>query len=264
MFAYMGGKSKQSKWIVSTFPTNYDLYVEVFGGAFWVYISNNFKNITSKIIYNDIDPMMYNLWSCIKIYNDLIPLLEKLPKYDKEFFYECRDKVRNYMNGNTLFDVPDFNIVIPFIYWQTHSFSGDINGGMSKVNNHIGMLNRLKRKDIQQKINRMVIENLSYEKVIEKYDSDNTLFYIDPPYYNREHFYGFHPFTVNDHEKLSKILLNVKSKFVLSYYRTKEIEDLYDENIFNYNENEYKRSSTSIKQNGKKDNTVELLIRNFK
>jgi site-specific DNA-adenine methylase len=58
MFPYMGGKSKQAKWINSFIPKKLDTYIEVFGGAFWVYINSDIK--CKEAIYNDIDPMMYN------------------------------------------------------------------------------------------------------------------------------------------------------------------------------------------------------------
>lgn len=261
MFPYMGGKSKQSKWIEGLFPENFNKYVEVFGGAFWVYIMS--RKIDTNAVYNDIDPMMYNLWLCIKEYDTFIPILENMEPNNKDIFIDSRKKVRELMETVVKITKPDFDIVKPFIYWQTHSFSGDINGGMSKVNNHIGMLNRLKKTSIQRKLDKITVENLSYDNLIEKYDNEDVLFYVDPPYYGREHFYGFHPFTVDDHEKLSLIIKNMKGKSLISYYRKPEIEELYSEDVFVYVEKEYKRSSSSVKQGTKKEKAVELIIKNF-
>lgn len=244
------------------FPKNFDNYVEVFGGAFWVY--TNADNLYNKrIVYNDIDPMMYNLWLCIKDYKQFIDLLEELPIADKEKFKESREKVKEFINEEVVINEADFNIIEPFVYWQTHSFSGDINGGMSKVNNHIPMLNRLKRPNIQKKIDEIEVWNLSYERIIEKFDSRETLFYVDPPYFGREHFYGFHKFRIEDHVTLSEILKKIRGKFILSYYRKPEIEKMYSENDFLYMEKDYKRSSSSVKKGSIKQDATELLILNY-
>ena len=37
MFAYMGGKKLHSKWISPYIPSDFKTYVEVFGGAMWIY-----------------------------------------------------------------------------------------------------------------------------------------------------------------------------------------------------------------------------------
>lgn len=258
----MGGKSKQSKWIAGHFPERYDTYIEVFGGAFWVYLNTDLQS--KQIIYNDIDPMMYNLWLCIKEYDKLIPILESMKPNQKDFFIECRSIIKEYMKNPVDIREADFDVVKPFVYWLTHSFSGDINGGMSKKNNHIPTLNRLKKDKIRKKIDKIEVYNLSYDEIIPKFDKEDTLFYIDPPYYGREHFYGFHQFTVKDHEKLANIIKKMKGYAVVSYYRLPEIESLYPENEYIYEEKEYKRSSSSVKKGSKKNKTTELLIINRK
>ena len=37
MFPYIGGKKQHSKWIDPFFPEDANTYVEVFGGAMWMY-----------------------------------------------------------------------------------------------------------------------------------------------------------------------------------------------------------------------------------
>lgn len=262
MFPYMGGKSKQAKWINSFMPKEIDTYVEVFGGAFWVYINSNIS--CKKAIYNDIDPMMYNLWLCIKQYDKLIEILDKMEPQNKNLFVENREYIKKLMNDGVEIEEANFDIVDKYIYWMTHSFSGDINGGMSKVNNHIGFLNRLKKQKIQDKIDKVEVYNKPYNEIIEKYDKENTFFYIDPPYFGREHFYGFHPFTIDDHYNLSKILQNINNDFILSYYETSEIKNMYPENKFKWERKEYKRSSGSVLKGKKKEIATEVLIMKHK
>ena len=41
MISYIGGKSRMAKWICEYIPDDIETYVEVFGGAFWVYVKGD-------------------------------------------------------------------------------------------------------------------------------------------------------------------------------------------------------------------------------
>jgi len=75
MFAYIGGKSRQSKWIRSLMPNDFIVYVEVFGGAMWNYI--NLPYVPEVVYYNDVNPHLANLWFCMKEYDKFLELIEK-------------------------------------------------------------------------------------------------------------------------------------------------------------------------------------------
>ena len=65
------------------------------------------------------------------------------------------------------------------------------------------------------------------EKVIKAFDSKDTLFYLDPPYWiDGEKFY-LHDFFPADHEKLAETVCAIKGKFVLSYNDNPKIHELY-------------------------------------
>jgi len=69
--------------------------------------------------------------------------------------------------------------------------------------------------------------HLDYVEVIQKYDSKNTVFYVDPPYFKKEYVYGI-THSVDLHTELFEILSNIKGKFVLSYEDNNFILDLYN------------------------------------
>ena len=50
-------------WI-SGFVPECKTYVEVFGGAYWVYVNSNIHKGCDKAIYNDFNPYMTNLFMC--------------------------------------------------------------------------------------------------------------------------------------------------------------------------------------------------------
>ncbi|GGI97973.1 hypothetical protein GCM10008995_04820 [Halobellus salinus] len=57
------------------------------------------------------------------------------------------------------------------------------------------------------------VENLDYEKVLSKYDSEDTLFYFDPPYVNKEEYYH----DEIDHDRLVTKVSQLEGDFILSY-----------------------------------------------
>ncbi|PKN77669.1 MAG: N-6 DNA methylase, partial [Candidatus Cloacimonetes bacterium HGW-Cloacimonetes-1] len=84
---------------------------------------------------------------------------------------------------------------------------------------------RLERiKELHRRLDMVIIENLSYEKVIEKYDTKSNFFYCDPPYmlgYTYENSKQF------SHEALRDILKSIKGRFILSYDDNPEVLKLY-------------------------------------
>jgi len=65
----------------------------------------------------------------------------------------------------------------------------------------------------------ITIENLDFRKVIRLYDSEKTVFYLDPPYPDRsEDYYGI-KFTINDFRDMAKMLTQIKGKFLLKVER---------------------------------------------
>ena len=76
------------------------------------------------------------------------------------------------------------------------------------------------------RLSNVVIENQDFEKLIKHYDRENTVFYLDPPYYHTEGMYA-QAFTKEDHYRLFETLKNAKGKWLLSYNDCEFIRDMY-------------------------------------
>jgi site-specific DNA-adenine methylase len=76
--------------------------------------------------------------------------------------------------------------------------------------------------------------NISYNEdfryIIDKYDSPNTFFYFDPPYFGKEHYYEGE-FTILDHIQLNEYIKNLDGDFILSYNDCPFIRELYKDFI---------------------------------
>lgn len=72
---------------------------------------------------------------------------------------------------------------------------------------------------IHARLQRVIIDNKDFRKIIPTYDSEQTLFYCDPPYIHEtrrgKEFYD-HEMELKDHEELVDLLLGCRGSFVLS------------------------------------------------
>ena len=68
MLSYIGGKSKIGKWINDYYPVDMEIYVETFGGMFWCFFNMDLSKYPNlkKVVYNDFNPLNYNLFQCVK------------------------------------------------------------------------------------------------------------------------------------------------------------------------------------------------------
>lgn len=114
--------------------------------------------------------------------------------------------------------------------------------------------------EVQKRLSAVYIDGQSYSKVIAAFDSPDTLFYLDPPYWiPGEKFYR-HEFNKEHHEALRDLLSTIEGKFVLSYNDSRVIRKLYrgfrvrSTGPIHYSGNN-KRTSARMK--------TELIIRNF-
>lgn len=123
------------------------------------------------------------------------------------------------------------NKIPPNIKYWVEPFGGSFGLGRKlQSENIIKVYNEL---DInvynKYKSENYICHNIDYKKIIKIYDNlDDVLFYFDPPYYNKEHYYDI---IFNEHIELYNIINNLKSNFILSYGENQYIRNLYK----NYN-----------------------------
>ena len=98
--------------------------------------------------------------------------------------------------------------------------------------------------------------------MIEKYDSEKTYFYVDPPYWKTENYYSNHDFDRGDHERLAKTLLSIKGLFSLSYYDFPLLREWFSPYEYVWEKKEFAKAAAA--KSGKKQNMgEELLIMNY-
>jgi DNA adenine methylase len=150
-----------------------------------------------------------------------------------------------------------------FLYLQSLCFGGKTNGvfAVSKERparfDHIKMFNRIEQ--MAERLSSVTIENLPYHDFIERYDTPDTLFYLDPPYWDCEDYYGKGIFGKSDFEKLADLLGKIKGKFLLSINDTPQIREIFK--TFNIEQVSLKYTCGNTKAARNKDRH-ELIISN--
>lgn len=108
---------------------------------------------------------------------------------------------------------------------------------------------------------KVVIENKDFEKLIRQYDRPVSFFYADPPYYSTESYYANVGFTADDHIRLCNAITGIQGKFLVSYNDCEEIRDIYSgKNLHFYS---YERINNIKQRYDKGSMYKELLIANY-
>jgi DNA adenine methylase len=202
-FGSPGGKTRLAPKIIPMFPPH-RIYVEPFAGGAAVYFR---KGASEKEVLNDKDaeiafafrflanmtPKQFQRLkrkNWIKSERRFRKLKALKPRDELERFYRFYYlKKASFGRGGRTFSHPDAGKVIGTDHlWRVHE--------------------RLKRTRVHNK---------TALKIIDKYDSPDTLFYLDPPYPGRA-FIGrnFSEYTGSDLEELIRKLKGIKGKFLLS------------------------------------------------
>ncbi|MBT7555490.1 DNA adenine methylase [Candidatus Woesearchaeota archaeon] len=271
MISYIGGKNRMAKWIGNYIPNDIETYVEVFGGAFWVYVNGQVhkKPILKNVIYNDFNRYMTNLFACCRNPQEFLKSMDEIVAQDSELFYQFKTDVFENKNIKDI-DIPDYDYGMKYAYIVTQIFSGlnpekgkfiDLKGKYSSKFD--AFRRRLKNPAVIEKLKKISnVENMDFEEVIKKYDSPTTYFYVDPPYWKTENYYSLHNFDTDDHKILADILKNIEGRFSLSYYDFDQLHDWFPEDEYEWELKDFVKPASA--QKGKSQNKgTELLIMNY-
>ena len=279
MLSYIGGKSKIGKWIIDYYPQDMETYVETFGGMFWCFYNmdlDKFPNL-KRVVYNDFNPLNYNLFQCIQNPTELLKEIEKIPCQQRDVFPtppEYRELFNTFQKEifaeGFEVDGPDYVVAAKYAYILTSVFSGS----KPETSKYIDLKGKYKSKFLtfrdklknEKWVNKFLtvthVENMDFEDVIKKYDSPTTYIYLAPPYWKTENYYSNHDFDREDHERLVKVLSEVKGKFSLSYYDFEILSEWYPKDEYVWETKDFAKaagaSSGKVQSKG-----TELLIMNY-
>lgn len=97
-------------------------------------------------------------------------------------------------------------------------------------NRLIGALKHLNKRlqPVHKRLQTVIIENMSWEDCIDRYDRAKTFMYLDPPYPQNGCNYKYNMQDWADHHRLAVRLAGTKCKWMLSSYDVAEVRQMYE------------------------------------
>src|SRR5579862_9732191 len=216
--AYIGGKNRLAARIISILPEHV-AYVEPFAGGAQVLFHKAPSNVE---VLNDLDFDVVNFFRvCQWHYEELIRYLR---------FCLVSRKLHELHVKSDPATLTDIQRAGRFYYLQKNSFGGLIvkqkfHYGVTQPSNYNPERIPEVIEQAHRRLQRVQIECLPYEQVLEKYDRPSTIFYLDPPYWGPK-LYRFN-FEEQDFPRLSDRLSKVKGKFILSLNDRPEVRETF-------------------------------------
>ncbi|AFZ25679.1 site-specific DNA methylase [Cylindrospermum stagnale PCC 7417] len=231
-FGWYGGKFSHLDWLLPLLP-NAQHYCEPFGGSAAVLLNRNPSPVET---YNDLDGEVVNFFRVLREQKEsLIEAIGLTPFSREEFEIAIADITP---------DISNFERARRFFIRARQVRTGLAQKASSgrwahcKLTSRAGMAGAVSRwlgsvedlPNIVQRLLRVQIENDPAIKVIQRYDSEETLFYCDPPYPHASRgdsqAYAYE-MTDKQHRELSNVLHNIKGKVAISGYQCSLMEELY-------------------------------------
>lgn len=248
---YPGGKSKISRYIQEVIDINKlndGIYIEPFAGGAGLALNLLYNEYFSKVILNDLSKPIYSFWySVINHTEEFCNLIRNTPVNMKE--WEKQKEIQNKNNGDNI-----LQLGFSTFFLNRTNRSGILNGGAIggfkqsgqwKINARYNKEELIKRiRLIYQYADRIEIYNLEAMDFINKISkniSDISLFFIDPPYYDKGKYLYDNYYKNEDHKKLYEIISRLNNNWVVTYDDSEEISNMYK----NYRQKKYSLNYTA-------------------
>jgi DNA adenine methylase len=235
---YPGGKQRLTPFITEILVNN-DLigghYAEPYAGGAGVAIDLLLKRQVSAIHLNDASTAVYAFWRSILLHTeDFCRLIAGTSLTVKEWLRH-REILRHPA------DYDEFTLGFSTFYLNRCNRSGVLSGGLIgglKQDGKWKMDARFPANELIRRIeaigrhrDAIMVHNLDAEMYIRNYLPglpQNSLVYLDPPYFHKSSRLYLNVYQPNDHARLADVIQNeLTAKWIVSYDAASEILDYY-------------------------------------
>lgn len=220
---YIGGKRQLARAINERIDqVEHDIYLEPFVGMGGVFFRRARRPTTEAI--NDASRDVATFFRILQRHHQAFVDMLKWQLTSRSEFARL-----NAMDPDTL---TDLERAARFLYLQRLSFGGKVAGrsfGISTSGPARFDTARLAPllEAAHERLSSVWIECLPWAEFIRRWDRPNALFYLDPPYWGTEHFYGKSLFGRAEFTLMSEALRGLQGRFILSINDVPEIREIF-------------------------------------
>ena len=240
---YPGGKARICNYFKRIIERNllYDcIYIEPYAGGASVALSLLFNEYVSSVVINDIDRSIYAFWYSVLNRTDELCNLIKITPVTVDN-WKKQKKIQNSKDDCDL-----LKLGFSTFFLNRTNRSGILNAGLIggkrqkgkwKIDARYNKQDLIKRiKEIAHYKDRIELHNIDAIKLIRmqrKGLNEQSIFYLDPPYYRKGKDLYLNSYGNNDHEKVAEEVKRiVKPRWIITYDNVKPIRDIYTFALF--------------------------------
>lgn len=225
VFRYPGSKWSIADWIVSYFPTGYEnlVYLEPFAGSGAVFFN---KKPGAVETINDIDGNVINLFRVLRECPEELKRVLELTPYSREeydlSFVPCEEPVEKARRFMVMTNQAIGAKMGSKCGWRNHK-QMKIGGTACKWGGITETIDVASARLRGSTTNLVQIEHMDAFRLIERYNNDDVLMYLDPPYVRGARKSGrLYNCEMNDEDqkRLLELITKSKAKIVISGYRS--------------------------------------------
>ncbi len=215
----MGGKQALCSTILQRFPPGFRsmIYVEVFGGGGSILLN---KERSAREILNDKNGNLINLYRVVREHPDELKDRLLYVLHSREDFKIAQRRLAPFSYSDPVLRAADFYQVI------RQSYAGNGKQFCTVARSMWAGFPIIDR--VCSRLQGVTLENEDFETIVQRYDSPNTHFYLDPPYFDTEDYYPGKIFLPSDHQRLADLLFETEGRWLLSYNLCPEVLELYE------------------------------------
>ena len=238
---YPGGKGKLAIYFKGLFEINSlkgGIYVEPYVGGASIALSLLIEGYASKAIINDKDKSIFAFWYSVLNYPKELCGLIKKTSVNLNVWKRQKQIQKDKLNQDIL------TLGFSTFFLNRTNYSGILSAGAigGKSQKGIWKINvRYNKKDLIKRIKKISL----YKNKIELYNMDavelikmlkhklpkKSLFYLDPPYYNKGKELYLNYYLDDDHKQIAKEINKAKKqKWIITYDDVELIKQLYNKN----------------------------------
>lgn len=220
---YIGGKRLLAKRIIERIEaTPHRCYAEPFIGMGGVFFRRRMR--PGSEVINDLNGEVANLFRVLQRHYAFFIDFVRFGLTSRREFERLRQTAPATLT--------DLERAARFLYLQRTAFGGKVTGQTFGVSPYEAAPFNVLRlatylEAVHERLSGVVIESLPYAEFIARYDRAETLFYLDPPYFGSEHYYGRGMFSREEFETMAALLAKLKGQFILSLNDVEEVRHVF-------------------------------------